>query len=411
MSTTEAPRTPRFRLSTRVALLLGLSILAALPTARAGAEPPAATDDVDPTLFVEQPATDARADLLHRLLARRHADRRRHPGGRRRQQGTPRLGRRHRSRRLPAHHPEHLLWRRCLFARRQVACDGRFRRSHPASRRRQRPRHPSAQRIHLRGRYARLSRPTARPSRQPAMTGQSGSGTCPRARSRRRSNGTPARSSASAFSPDGTRLASCGRDGTARVWDVATGEELAILQGHAGVGLLGRVLSRRPDPRHRRLGQHRPALGRHDRRRGGPARRTPRPGPLRRLLPDGKTLAAASARWGDDNPPPSPGIVQLWDVAARKELATLEGHTDRVFSIAFSADGKTLASGSIDATIKLWDVASRPGTRHAPPQPQRLRSAAGGPGPGLLARWQGPRQRRRRPHHRACRCGHERPPF
>jgi WD40 repeat protein len=63
--------------------------------------------------------------------------------------------------------------------------------------------------------------------------------------------------------------------------------------------------------------------------------------------PDGKTLATGS----EDN------TIRLWDVAKGKELATLKGHTDKVLSLAFSADGKMLASGSADKTIKLWDVA------------------------------------------------------
>ncbi len=64
---------------------------------------------------------------------------------------------------------------------------------------------------------------------------------------------------------------------------------------------------------------------------------------------DGKTLATGSV----DN------TVKLWDVASRQELATLKGHTRVVQSVAFSSDDKTLATGSDDGTLKLWDVASR----------------------------------------------------
>ena len=51
--------------------------------------------------------------------------------------------------------------------------------------------------------------------------------------------------------------------------------------------------------------------------------------------------------------------VRLWDVAARQNIATLEGHRRWVESVSFSPDGGTLASGSGDGKIRLWDVMTR----------------------------------------------------
>ncbi len=48
--------------------------------------------------------------------------------------------------------------------------------------------------------------------------------------------------------------------------------------------------------------------------------------------------------------------VRLWNTTTNKHLKTFSGHTDRISSVAFSPDGKTLASGSNDGTILLWEV-------------------------------------------------------
>ena len=117
-----------------------------------------------------------------------------------------------------------------------------------------------------------------------------------------------------AINPDGKTLASAimgspdadPDNKTIKLWDVTTGKERAILQGHEGM-----VYSVA-------------------------------------FSPDGKTLASVS----DDQ------TVKLWDLATNKERATLQGHTQAVMSVAFSPDGRTLTSASNDKTVKLWDVAT-----------------------------------------------------
>jgi WD40 repeat protein len=64
------------------------------------------------------------------------------------------------------------------------------------------------------------------------------------------------------------------------------------------------------------------------------------------LSPDGRTIAVGA---GD-------GSIRLHDLASGKELLRLRGHKDQITALAFSRDGKKLASGSLDTTVLVWDV-------------------------------------------------------
>jgi WD40 repeat protein len=66
--------------------------------------------------------------------------------------------------------------------------------------------------------------------------------------------------------------------------------------------------------------------------------------------PDGRRLASGS----EDR------TVKLWDTARGEEVFTLRGHTQAVYRVAFSPDGNLLASGSNDCTVRVWDARPLP---------------------------------------------------
>jgi GTPase SAR1 family protein len=85
--------------------------------------------------------------------------------------------------------------------------------------------------------------------------------------------------------------------------------------------------------------------------------------------PDGKILASPS----EDK------TIRLWDAQTGQHLRTLKGHSDRVYSVAWSPDGKTLASSSFDQTIRLWDAQAGRSLRTLEGHSQSVTSVAWSP--------------------------------
>jgi hypothetical protein len=118
-----------------------------------------------------------------------------------------------------------------------------------------------------------------------------------------------------AFSPDGSRIVTASVDSTARIWDAATGREIAVLRGH-------------------------------DEEVWSAA-----------FSPDGSCIVTASGKNrifpnGQDN------TARIWDAATGREIAVLRGHDQWVHSAAFSPDGLRIVTASADKTARIWDAAT-----------------------------------------------------
>jgi len=152
-----------------------------------------------------------------------------------------------------------------------------------------------------------------------------------------------------AFRPDNKAIATVGADHSVKVWELAGGRELARFpDAHTFVWTLlfspdgGRLLAAGSTPA---LGSNEARL--FDLASGKEIEAVRGPGSWATFSPDGKRFAASVGR-----------VISVRDASTGAEQLVLQGHVAEVRALAFSPDGRRLASASADGIVKVWDAGS-----------------------------------------------------
>jgi len=167
-----------------------------------------------------------------------------------------------------------------------------------------------------------------------------------------------------AFSPDGQWIVTGSQDATAKVWEAAKGKELVTLKGHSND-----IFSVAFSPDGQRIltgswdgsakvweaakGDELLTLNRHGNEITSAVSSPDAKGGSARVFsaafsPDGRRIVTGSTH----------GTAKVWDASSGRELLTLTGHSNWVISVAFSPDGQRIVTGSVDQTAKVWEAAS-----------------------------------------------------